>query len=75
MQLERYIRRISRRSDHAELIDEPVNPRRPLSGSSVYYSYTGSFTTPPCTEGVTGLVANRVIATFEHAFWPIPRPR
>jgi carbonic anhydrase len=48
VQLERYIRSIARRRKHHELlIDRPVNPRRAVSGSSVYYKYKGSFTTPP----------------------------
>jgi hypothetical protein len=63
VKLERYIRRIARRRKHHELlIDRPVNPRRAVSGSSVYYKYKGSFTTPPCTEGVIWLVASRVNA-------------
>lgn len=40
----------------SETIAEPINPGGFLPGDRSYWSYTGSLTTPPCTEGVRWFV-------------------
>ncbi|XP_048539909.1 alpha carbonic anhydrase 7-like [Triticum urartu] len=59
--LEPFIERITdRRKGYEEEIDYEVDPRRPVRGSDTFYRYTGSFTTPPCTEGIAWAVATKV---------------
>ena len=55
-----------RKKGHEEWIDYDVDPRRPVRGSGEYYRYTGSFTTPPCTEGIVWAVATRVRRVARH---------
>jgi carbonic anhydrase len=40
----------------SEKIEEMVNPGGLLPADRSYWSYTGSLTTPPCTEGVSWFV-------------------
>jgi carbonic anhydrase len=51
---------------HHEL-DAPFNPKRFLPRDRTHYRYTGSLTTPPCTEGVRWVVmADTVTVSDEH---------
>lgn len=70
----------SRASTEAEL-PWTVNPAHLASDRTGYYLYHGSFTTPPCTEGVTWLVKRdpahypaEVFARFAAIMGPNNRP-
>lgn len=38
-----------------------INPARLLPESAQYYTFMGSLTTPPCTEGVTWIVMKQPV--------------
>ena len=43
-------------------ITDMVNPAGLLSGDQGYWTYTGSLSTPPCTEGVRWFVMERELS-------------
>jgi carbonic anhydrase len=44
------------KGDEQEIAGVEVNPAGLLPHDAAYYTYTGSLTAPPCTEGVTWFV-------------------
>jgi carbonic anhydrase len=47
---------------HSEKVTEPVNPAGLFPADRGYWTYTGSLTTPPCTEGVRWFVFEQELA-------------
>jgi carbonic anhydrase len=50
------------KSGETEKIDEPINPGGFLPADRGYWTYTGSLTVPPCTEGVQWFVFEDVLS-------------
>jgi carbonic anhydrase len=46
----------------------PVNPYALIPSNSAFFSYKGSLTTPPCTEGVAWRVYETVVPISRHQF-------
>jgi carbonic anhydrase len=63
--LQHIIEHIPLRGETAQVIEgERVNPNELLPANRAYYSFMGSLTTPPCSEGVQWLVmANTIMAS------------
>jgi carbonic anhydrase len=67
--------------DERAQLEGPINLRRLLPGSRQAFRYSGSLTTPPCTEGIRWLVLRRAIkfsagqvAAYRELFFPTNRP-
>ena len=63
------------------LADLLINAQDLMPGTEDYYVYSGSMTTPPCTEGVTWMVYSQVLSVsaeqadaFERLIGPNARP-
>uniref|UniRef100_A0A453QM26 Alpha-carbonic anhydrase domain-containing protein n=6 Tax=Triticinae TaxID=1648030 RepID=A0A453QM26_AEGTS len=63
--LEPYLEMIADRKDREEKMGM-MDPRGARGKASVYYSYVGSLTTPPCSEGVIWTIVKRVRTVSRH---------
>ncbi|MDH4120963.1 MAG: carbonic anhydrase family protein [Deltaproteobacteria bacterium] len=70
-----------KKADEKALDKSTVNPAGMLPGSQTFYSFAGSLTTPPCSEGVTWMVMDQTISvdakdlkTFGQVFGKNARP-
>lgn len=52
---------LPKKANDEELIDAMVNPSEILPADISYYAYSGSLTTPPCSEGVNWFVLKQAV--------------
>lgn len=73
---------IPKETENAQTVDGvTIDPADLLPADHRYYTFAGSLTTPPCTEGVTWLVlkmpmdvSSAEVATFAHVYPHNARP-
>ena len=59
--LEKILNDLEPQKGHAKILKEMFNPGELFPKKLDYYRYNGSFTTPPCTEGVRWIVIKRPV--------------
>lgn len=59
------LKELPKKANDEEIIDTKVNPSEILPENINYYAYSGSLTTPPCTEGVNWFVLKHPVTASE----------